>query len=218
MRGRMSDVKKRYESPEKVKMKELLENKGHLLSPQIRKIVGEAIIEIDDTNPTEVVELLPLTVRKFYQHTFVRCKALLPMMTMAFNAGCYIESIVLAHGVIELSLRALYVLSWQRAVLPLALTEEKLAPFYKQQLKSKKAKVFHLADELERNGLIHAEQAAFIRNINELRNSAAHGVIFGEIELPELKDKAEKASWAANGALDKLQAWFNNPQPLKDLK
>ncbi len=204
----------KHVSPEKKKLIDLLRTQGPLLPENVRKMCEDAIQEIDDTNPADVAKLLPQAVLPFYHHTFKRCQALPPLITHSMSNGCYIESIILSHGLIELCLRGLYVFAWQRAIMPKALTDKDLMPYFKQY--SKQGKVHNLVKILDDNGLLYPEHAKLIENINEYRNRAAHGVIFGEIELPELKGKAESAQAASCGALEKLNAWFNNPIPLKN--
>lgn len=75
--------------------------------------------------------------------------------------------------------------------------------------------MFPLIEVLEKNELIVDFHARHLRSVNELRNRAAHGVIFGEIEHAALSEASDKAQHAALGALQRFQAWFNNPQPLK---
>ena len=91
-----------------------------------------------------------------------------------------IESIILSHGLIQFTLRGLYISAWQRGVLPVALSESHLRPYYKQG--SKEGDVFRLIGALEENGLIFDFHANHLRSVNRLRNKAAHGIIFGEIE------------------------------------
>ena len=172
----------------------------------------DAIAGLDHTDPETVREKLPIEVLEFYQQTIIRAHALVPMVKHANEARCYIEAIVLAHGLIQLSLRSLYVLAWQRAVLPEGLTTKELAPFFKQ--KSRKGDVFHLVNNLEKNGLIPDIQADFLREINTKRNKAAHGVVFGQIGHDELQGFPEKAQHAALGALKRLKGWFDSPVPL----
>jgi hypothetical protein len=116
-------------------------------------------------------------------------------------------------ALIQFALRGLYVLAWQRTVLPRALQESELAPYYKQG--SRRGDVFALVRTLEENGVLFDFHAAHLRSVNDARNSAAHGVIFGEIELDALKGSSEKAQHAALGALETLRTWFNNPRPLQ---
>jgi hypothetical protein len=203
----------KYESPSKRELEEILAKHGQYLSSAIRKHVEDAIAGLDHTDPAEVLKLLPAPVLAFYQHTLARGVALTPLIAKAHEAGCYIESIILSHGLIQFALRGLYVLAWQRTVLPRALTETELAPYYKQN--SRQGAVFALVGVLEENGIIFDFHAAHLRSVNERRNSAAHGVIFGEIEPIALKESSEKAQHAAVGALETLRTWFNNPRPLR---
>jgi hypothetical protein len=164
---------------------------------------------------TAVVGRLPETALAFYQHTLARSIALAPLIAKAHQAGCHVEAITLSHGLIQFALRGLYVLAWQRAVLPRALTESELAPYYTQG--SRRGDVLSLIRTLEENGVLFDFHAAHLRNVNEVRNRAAHGVIFGEIAPASLNEQSEKAQHAALGALETLRVWFNNPRALKEM-
>lgn len=202
-----------YESPMKKKLEDALAKMGRFATPEVRKTMENAIAGLDHTDPKKVREKLPAEVLQFYQETAIRAHRLTPLVMHANREGCYIEAIILAHGLIQLSLRGLYVLSWQRATIPAPLISKQLAPFYKQ--KSKKGDVFTLIQVLEDNGLIPDIQADFLREINTKRNKAAHGVIFGEIAPDELEEFSKKAQKAALGALSRLRGWFESPVPLK---
>jgi hypothetical protein len=203
----------KYESPSKKELQGLLAKHGQHLSPTLRKHVEDAIAGLDHTNPADVVKLLPAPVLAFYQHTLARGVALTPLIARAHEAGCYIEAIILSHGLIQFALRGLYVLAWQRTVLPRGLTELELSPYYKQG--SRGGDVFSLIRVLAEDEVIFDFHAAHLRSVNDARNSAAHGVIFGEIEPAELRESSKKAQHAAVGALDTLRTWFNNPRALK---
>jgi hypothetical protein len=203
----------KYESPLKKKVVAVLAKQGPHLSPTLRRKVEEAIEGLDHTNPREAVELLPPTVLDFYVRSDERGTVLVPLVVKAHEAGCYIESIVLSHGIIQFALRGLYVLAWQRTVMPLALSESDLAPYYKQR--SKRGDVVSLVKTLEESGLILADHAEHLRRVNADRNSAAHGVIFGEVDIAALAEPSKAAQRAALGALQMLRAWFDNPRPLK---
>lgn len=83
--------------------------------------------------------------------------------------------------------------------------------------KSKKGSVATLVKILRESKIIHPEQAVLIEKINTIRNKAAHGVIFGEIEINELANDVELSIRTANQIFLKLKAWFNNPLPLNNL-
>ena len=204
-----------YESPVKRQIEEGLAKMGKFASPRLRALVEEALAKIDRTDPKRVVELLPPEVLAFYRHTVIRAVALTPLIKHAHDSGCYIESIVLSHGLIQFALRGLYVLAWQRAVLPQPLSAADLAPYYQQR--SRQGDVFPLVEVLEKNELIFEFQAKHLKSVNEMRNKAAHGVIFGEVEHLGLAEASEKAQHSALGTLERFQAWFNNPQPLKQV-
>lgn len=204
-----------YESPAKKKLESALANLGAFASPELRKIIEDSIASIDHTDPQTVRGALPAEVLGFYQATSVRALRLAPLIMNANRAGCHIEAIVLAHGLIQLSLRGLFVMAWQRAMLPRSLSAEELSPFYKPG--SRRGDVITLIDDLEGQELLFEHHAKFLREVNAMRNKAAHGVIFGELEPSDLQEFAVKAQNAAVGALKRFEAWFNNPQPLKRL-
>jgi hypothetical protein len=207
------DKRPTYESPVKRQIEQGLATMGKFASPRLRALVEEAVANIDHTDPKRIVELLPPEVLAFYRYTVVRAVALTPLIKHAHESGCYIESIILSHGLIQFALRGLYVLAWQRAVLPRSLSTEELKPYYRQR--SREGDVFPLIEALEKNELIFDFDAEHLKSVNELRNKAAHGVIFGEIEHSALSQASDKAQYAALGALERFQAWFNNAQPLK---
>lgn len=210
----MSDEGQPYRSPAERQLKDTLAKHGHVLSPEIRAMVETAISSLDHTDPKAVRELLPPSVLEFLQFTSVRAHALVPLIAKAHEGGFFIEAIVLEHGLVQFSLRGLYVLAWQRAVMPIPLTAEQLAPFYEHN--SKKGAVHWLVEALQKNGLLQGEHhAKHLMMVNDVRNRAAHGVIFGEIDVPSLKEHSDKCQSAALGALEWFRAWFNNPRPLK---
>jgi hypothetical protein len=210
----MNDAERaKYESPSKRELEELLAKHGQYLSSKIRKHVEDAIGNLDHTDPGEVIKLLPSPVLAFYQHTLARAVALTPLIAKAHQAGCFIESIILSHGLIQFALRGLYVVAWQRTILPSALSDTQLAPYYKQG--SRQGDVSRLVAVLEENGIILDFHAKHLRSVNDIRNRAAHGVIFGEIDPPALEPSSGKSQYAALGALDTLRTWFNNPRPLQ---
>lgn len=212
----MPDSDGMYESPVKKQLQEALAKMGTFASPAIRKTVEDAIANLDHTNPERVRELLPPDVLTFYQHTVVRAATLVPLIKHSHDAGCFIESILLDHGLVQFSLRGIYVMAWQRAVMPAPLTSAQLKPYYKQR--SPQGNVFPLIAALDANGLLQGEKHAdHLRMVNDVRNKAAHGVIFGEIVHADLAESSRKCQWAALGALETLKAWFNNPRPLKVL-
>lgn len=212
----MSDAKPvKYESPSRGELEDVLAKYGQHFTPKIRQKMEEAIATLDHTDPKDVIARLPPPVLAFYQHTLVRTTALTPLIVKAHEAGCYVESILLSHGLIQFALRGLYVLAWQRAVLPTALSEAELVPYYKRG--SKQGDVFPLIAVLEKNELIFDFHAAHLRDVNSLRNKAAHGIIFGELAPADLEPSSAKAYSAAAGALDRLRIWLNNPRPLRKL-
>ena len=204
----------KYESPGKKQLEEGLAKMGTFASPAFRKMITDTIAKLDHTDPRKVRDLLPPEAHAFYVETSVRAARLVPLIKQAHENGCFIESIVLSHGMIQFSLRGLYVMAWQRAVMPVPLTAEQLAPYYKQR--SRQGDVYPLIEVLEKNGLIHREpHGHHLRMVNDLRNKAAHGVIFGEIVHADLQESSRKCQWAAVGVLETFRAWFNNPRPLK---
>lgn len=129
----MTDERPKYESPAKRQLEEALAKLGPLAAPAIRKGAEDALASLDHTDPQEVRQLLPAETQAFYGHTAVRAATLVPLVKHAQDAGCYIESIILSHGLIQFALRGLYVMAWQRAVMPQPLTPDQLAPYYKQR-------------------------------------------------------------------------------------
>ena len=204
-----------YESPGKKPLEDALAKMGKFVSPALRASIERAIASIDHTDPRLVLEALPYDVVLFHRDTYAHARRLVPMIKAAHDVRCYIEAIVLSHGVIQLSLRGLFVMAWQRAVLPRGLEARDLEPYYKQG--DRRGDVISLINELERNELLVPEHATFLREINATRNKAAHGVIFGEIQPEELEQLSTRTQHAAVGALQTFQAWFNNARPLKQL-
>jgi hypothetical protein len=209
----MTDEAPTYESPVKRQLEQALAKLGTHASPEVRKSLEDALARLDHTDPIKVRELLPKNTLTFYQHTLIRGMSLVPLIKHSHDSGCFIESIILDHGLIQFALRGLYVLAWQRAVMPTSLTTDQLAPFYKQR--SRQGDVYPLIDALERNKLLVGEHHAnHLRMANDTRNKAAHGVIFGELAAADLAESSRKCQWAALGALEMLKNWFNNPRPL----
>jgi hypothetical protein len=203
----------------KKKLEDALSKMGDFVSPEVRKIVEDAIANLDHTDPQTVRMKLPEEVQGFFKFTVLRAYALISLIERARDAECHIEAIILAHGLIQFALRALFVLGWQRAV-DRPLTTDELAPFYKQSSRnprSPKGDVYNLAKELEQNGLIQDYQAAFLLKVNKYRNRAAHGVIFGEIEPDALAELSMDAQRAAKGILQRLLGWFDHPIPLQEV-
>ena len=201
-----------YESPLKRQLEDNLAKMGRFAPPRTRQLIEEAISKIDHTDPKAVIGALPAEAAAFYRLAVQRGVALVPMIKHAHESQCDIETIILSHGLIQFSLRGLYVLAWQRAVLPRELTASELAPFYKH--KSREGDVFPLIEGLLKNQLIYEGQAARLKEVNALRNQAAHGVIFGEIESGALAQGAAMAQHAALATLERFNGWLTNPQPL----
>lgn len=204
-----------YESPIKKQLEESLVKMGKYASPEIRKTVEDAITKLDHTCPKEIVDKLPSEVMNFYWHTSLRAMSLVPLVGRAMAAGCFIEGVLLAHGMAQFSLRGLYVMAWQRAKIPTALTKEEIRPFYKQR--SHKGALYPLIGELESNHLLFAGEVKHLHELNEIRNKAAHGVIFGEITHADLEAVSIRAQETATLALKRFRNWFLNPQPLRIL-
>ena len=208
-----NDEEPKYESPAKRQLEEGLSKMGRFASPEIRKIVEDALAKLDHTTPRKVVQLLPPETAIFYLYTAKRVQTLVPLIKHAHESKCFVETIILGHGIIQFALRGLYVMAWQRAIMPTPLTTDQLAPYYKKP--SRLGDVYRLIGDLENNDLLIKQQATFLRKANEDRNKAAHGVIFGEIVHADLEESSQKCHWAARGAIDRFNAWFNNPLPLK---
>jgi len=130
------------------------------------------------------------------------------MIQHALDVECFIESLILCQGLIQICLRTLYVSAWQRTE-ERALTDNEIRPYFEERKPD--GSLFGLVKRCEEKELIEAEQAALLNTINNARNRAAHGVMTGEIEPDELREVSKRAQSAALGALERLQAWFNNP-------
>jgi len=118
-----------YESPLKAQLQERLQN----APVGYRDLFAEALRRLDHTNPQRIRTLLPPDVLEFYQKSAQRAAALAPLISHSHESGCYIESIILDHGLAQLSLRSLFVMAWQRMVMPTPLTVDQLAPYYAHQ-------------------------------------------------------------------------------------
>jgi hypothetical protein len=212
----MNDEPPPYLSPAKKELEETLARTRHVLTPEIRQMVEDAIASLDHTDPKVVRELLLPDALAFFQFTSMRARVLAPLIKQSHDRGCFIESIVLDHGLVQFALRGLYVMAWQRAVMPTPLTPQQLAPFYLHQ--SKRGDVHWLVGTLHKNQLLQGDHhAKHLMMVNEVRNKAAHGVIFGEITTDELEAQSTKCQGAALGAIEWFLGWFKNPRPLEFL-
>jgi hypothetical protein len=162
-----------------------------------------------------VKALLPPDALDFYQKSALRSAALAPLIKHSHEAACYIESIVLEHGLAQLALRTIFVMAWQRALMPTPVTREQLAPYYAEV--SAAGSVHRLVESLARNGLVQEYEAAELRWLNEMRNRAVHGVIFGEIPAADLEGISLRGLGVAGRAVGTSALWFSNPRPLTEL-
>ncbi len=198
-----------YESP----LKRQIEERIRTAPPGMRDLFVEALGKLDHTDPRKVLELMPAGTRDVYERTALRARDLMPLAQHAHEAGCYIESLILFHGLALFCLRALFVLAWQRAIMPRPLTPEKVRRF--DPTKSKPGEVGKLIEWLHGDGLLPPIEAKQMRTLNEVRNRAAHGVIFGEISPQELAAASVESLTAAQWIVDWTKTWFSNPRPLK---
>src|SRR5258708_9233821 len=111
-----------YESP----LKRQIEERIRTAPPGMRDLFVEALGKLDHTDPRKVLELMPAGTRDVYERTALRARDLMPLAQHAHEAGCYIESLILFHGLALFCLPALFVLAWQRAIMPRPLTPEKV--------------------------------------------------------------------------------------------
>jgi len=200
-----------YESPLKRQLEERLQN-----APEsYRDLFAVALARLDHTNPEQVKALLPPDALEFYQKSALRSAALAPLIKHSHESACYIESIVLNHGLAQLALRTLFVMAWQRALMPTPLTREQLAPYYAHV--SAAGSVHRLVGSLERNRLVQEYEARELRWLNDMRNRAAHGVIFGEVAATELEAVSLRSLGVATRAVGMSALWFSNPRPLTEL-
>src|SRR4051812_39128167 len=82
--------------------------------PELAVYSDYALANLNDIHPATVLAKLPARYPVLWQQTFQRARRLVPMIQHAVDAECFIESLVLCHGLIQISLRALYVSAWQR--------------------------------------------------------------------------------------------------------
>jgi hypothetical protein len=177
-------------------------------NPTLAKYADYALANLNDVDPQEVLKALPPKYLELIRETIVRAYRLTPLMKGACEAHCYIEALILSHGVIQMCLRTLYVCAWQRTETG-PLTDEQVSKYFATGHKARK--LHDLAQECRGKELIEPEQEALLLRINKARDMAAHGVISGEIDPESLADDVLKAQHAALGALHRLQAWTNNP-------
>lgn len=176
--------------------------------PQLAKYSDYALGNLNDVDPTTVLAKLPPAYPTLWHRTFQRAQRLVPLIQHAIDASCFIESLILCHGLIQIVLRTLYVSAWQRSE-DRCLSDHEIKPYFEERKID--GSLHALIGRCAERELIEPEQAALLLKVNSERNRAAHGVMTGEIEPPELAEAARQAQWAALGALERLQAWFNNP-------
>jgi hypothetical protein len=82
--------------------------------PELASYADYALANLNDVDPQEVLNKLPPKYLELIRHTITRSLAVIPLPRRAIEAHCYIEALVLCHGVIQMCLRTLYVCAWQR--------------------------------------------------------------------------------------------------------
>ena len=207
----MVEQERPYESP----LKQQIEERLRTARPEMRSLWEDALQRLDHTDPRKIGELLPPRTYDFYLQTAQRALTLMPLAQHAHEAGCYIESIVLFHGLALFCLRGLLGLAWQRAVMPRPLTPDELRPYDSKN--TRPGEMPRLVDWLEKDGLLSEIHATQMRRLNDVRNQAAHGVIFGEITTEELARASREGLTAAQWIVDCFTMWISSPQPLKTL-
>jgi hypothetical protein len=176
--------------------------------PALAKYADYALANLNDVDPQEVLAKLPPEYLDLIRDTIVRAFRATRLIERAVKATCYIEALVLCHGIAQMSLRTLYVCAWQRTE-ERRLTADEVAPYFSS---GRDARSLHnLVHECRSRELIEPGQAELLLLVNDLRNSAAHGIINGEIEPQSLESDVLRAQHATLGALQRLQAWTNNP-------
>jgi hypothetical protein len=176
--------------------------------PELAHYADYALANLNDVDPLDVLRKLPEKYPLLWQKTFTRGQRLVPLIQRAVDAECYVEALILCHGVIQICLRTLYVSVWQRTE-DRPLTDLEVRPYFEER--KAEGSLAGLIDRCVEKEIIEPEQGTLLRRVNQGRNRAAHGVFTGEIEPAELAEAARKAQWAAVGALDRLQGWINNP-------
>jgi hypothetical protein len=176
----------------------------------LAKYADYALANLNDVDPQEVLAKLPPAYLTLIRDTIARSWRLMPLVDRAVKAQCYIETLVLCHGVIQMSLRTLYVCAWQRTETR-NLTPGEAEPYFRTGRGARS--VHNLVNECRAKELIQQPQADLLLRVNELRNSAAHGIISGEVEPESLQEDVLNAQHATVGALHRLQTWTNNPCP-----
>lgn len=200
-----------YKNPFKKNLEKLREK----ASSRMQKTVDELIAQLNDIDPKNVRDKLPIEVKKFFEFTVIRAYSLRNLIRNAHESRCFIEVFILIHGYIQFVLRALFILAWQTAE-KRPLTKEEIEPYYKY--KSKQGSVIRLVKILKDSEIIDPKQSTLIEKVNELRNNAAHGIIFGEIEISDLAHEVESSIKVFNQTYLRLKGWFNNPVPLKNFQ
>jgi hypothetical protein len=135
-------------------------------------------------------------------------QTIIPQIEHARRSRCYVEAIILSHGIIQLGLRMLALFANQRAR-PTAISSDELARYLNTGQSTRQ--VHGLIADLEASHLIEPGQANLCRRVNDSRNDAAHNVVIGKIKLADLEAAATTGRNASSGVLQRLAAWFNNP-------
>lgn len=199
----MAYPKRREPSPDVDKLRDIASR-----FPELAKIIEPALEGFDDTDSSEVLKCLPAPILLEMRAHLERARTVVAKADAARQASCLIETIVLCHGMTLLALRILGVCATQRST-ESPMNEEALRPLLSSE--TTRGELKGLVDQLRARQILEPEQASFLLWLNENRNRAVHGVIFGEIGEAELSDVALKSVHAASGAIKRAQAWMNNP-------
>jgi hypothetical protein len=97
-----------------------------------------------------------------WHQTFTRAQRLVPMIEHAIDAGCFIEALVLCHGVIQICLRTLCVSVWQRSE-ERPLTGVEIKPYF--EARKVDGSLHALIRRCEDREVIEPEQAALLRRV-----------------------------------------------------
>src|SRR5262249_45304979 len=107
------------------------------------------------------------------------------------DAECFIESLVLCQGLVQICLRTYYVCAWQRTE-DRELTDAEVKPYFEER--KAEGSLFPLIRKCEEVELLEPEHANLLRMLNNARNRAAHGVMTCEIEPHECATKRSARS------------------------
>jgi hypothetical protein len=176
--------------------------------PELANYCDYSVANLNDVDPKDVLAKFSPSFMQMQREALTRAMNLVPLLDRAMKRECFIEVLVLTHGLMQIALRLLYVCAWQRTE-DRPLTEGEIRPYF--QPKSFQGSLLGIVDHCLKVELIEPEHANLLRLMNEARNRAAHGIVAGEMTIEELRPSAERAQYAALGALERFQAWLNNP-------